>query len=192
LCVPGSGTSLVKGIYDVNRRGTNGEYPGYLVGIAVKSDLAAIPTQPGADKLRIPSNTAQLTSLTAKYTWSPADKGTPTVTLEDRTFPISATVPAGDEMSFTAQILPGTKDVNAALAKGKSGTLTVEITMDGTLQNGSSISTTPSIFSVGVCTDCLSACDAADEVLSTPCGALAAGQSDGRVCTEDSTTTTTP
>lgn len=179
-CGVATGDALVRGSYDPNWTDpATGRAAGYVVGIELENGLSSTVTQPGALPVRaVSTNTAQITGLTTKYSWSPAS-GTSTVEIPDRTFPVTAIVKPGESARLPAQILSG---VDAAQLRGKTGTVTVEIKVTGTLSDGSAISSTPARFSFATCPDCISDACPDGQALSLPCGLEAGAQPDGRKC----------
>jgi hypothetical protein len=181
-CEVSNAIDVVRGSFDVNATDDKGVLAGYVVGVKLASALDSGVNQPSAENLRVPSNTAQITKVTAKYTWRSEEKAATTLSLADRTFPVSAIVPPGGNATFPVQIFSNLD--STALKKAKSGILSVELTFFGTLADGSDISSTPATFAIAVCADCIQNTCKVTQEERFPCGAAAAGQPDGRVCVD--------
>jgi len=156
----------------------------YMLGVTVASQLASNAVQPGVDNLRVNTNTARLDTMTAKYHWT-SDTGEPFVAA-DATFPISATVNPGDAATFPVQLIKYS-DGEVLKSLTGSGTLVIEMTFSGTLEDGSSITSTPVNFALDVCHGCLTGeletfCSGG--TITPTCGGGVAAQMDGIACSD--------
>jgi hypothetical protein len=189
-CTAGTTLDVAVGLLDSSLADAlNGKNPnfgaqiGYVTGVQLTSQLIAnnltAIVVPGMPTLRVDSNTAHIDTMTAKYRWSST---TGAFTTKTGTFPISVTLPPLGIASFPASLLSAS---DGAQLSGQTGTLAVEITFSGTLEDSSAISSTPATFSIDVCPGCVQSalpCTVASGLLRPICGPSATSQFDGLTC----------
>jgi hypothetical protein len=124
----------------------------YAVGVQLISLLQPHIVQPDPAVPAADTNLAELTKLTTSYSYL-ADDGS-AITLGDRVSSVSYTVPTGKPVTVgPVVLLTGTE--TDKLGGHPIGQLSVQLSFSGTLADGTSVSTTPAIFTIDVCNGCL-------------------------------------